>query len=69
MSALTVEGIVKDGQIKLDPKFRLPEGAKVYVVVPGIHDSDIEQHQPHLHSPRLKHPEQASEFDMDIRQA
>lgn len=34
MSVTTVEGIVKDGQIVLPKEFKLPESAKVYVVVP-----------------------------------
>lgn len=62
MGVLTIEGIVNNGQIKLTSDFRLPEHTKVYIVVP---DMKIEQ-TVHLFSPRLKHPEQASEFEMEV---
>jgi len=63
MSATTFEGVVEHGQIKLDSDVRLPDGTKVYVVVPGI---ELEQKAVHLHSPRLAHPEQAADFDLEI---
>ena len=62
MGVLTIEGIVDNGQIKLTSDVRLPENAKVYVVVP---DMKIEQ-TVRLFSPRLKNPDQTTEFDMEI---
>lgn len=63
MSATTFEGIVVEGQIKLNSDVRLPDGMKVYIVVPDI---EIEEKGLHLRSPRLAHPEQASDFEMEV---
>jgi hypothetical protein len=63
MSAATFEGVVEQGQIKLDSDVRLPDGTKVYIVVPDI---EIEEKGVHLHSPRLAHPEQAADFEMEV---
>lgn len=57
MSVTTVEGIVENGQIRLPTSIRLPEKAKVYVVIPGGIPSAA-----YIGSPRLAHPEQASDF-------
>ena len=63
MSAATFEGVVEQGQIKLDSDVRLPEGTKVYIVVPGM---ELEAKRVNLYSPRLKHPEQAADFELEI---
>ena len=62
MGVLTIEGIVDNGQIKLTSNVQLPEHTKVYIIVP---DMKIEQ-TVHLFSPRLKNPEQATEFEMEV---
>lgn len=62
MGVLTIEGIVDNGQIKLVSDVRLPEHAKVYVIVP---DMKLEQ-TVHLFSPRLKNPNQAADFEMEL---
>lgn len=62
MSARTFEGVVENGQIKLNSPVSLPDRTKVYVVVPDV---EIEQ-TARLYSPRLAHPEQASDFEMEI---
>jgi len=62
MSVITIEGITKNGQIKLKTNIRLPDDTKVYVVVPDI---EVEQIA-HIYSPRLAHREQASDFEMEI---
>jgi hypothetical protein len=36
MQITTIEGIVKNGQIQLTEDIKLPESAKVYVVIPPI---------------------------------
>ena len=66
MSATTFEGVVEQGRIKLDADVRLPEGAKVYVVVPGV---EMEAERVHVYSPRLAHPEQAADFELEIVQS
>ena len=39
MSVTTYQGIVEDGQVRLAEDIRLPENAKVYVVVPDAESS------------------------------
>jgi len=62
MGVVTLEGIVEHGQIRLKTDVRLPEKTKVYVVVPDI---QIER-RAHVFSPRLTHPEQAADFEMQV---
>jgi hypothetical protein len=62
MGVLTIEGIVDNGEIKLNSDVRLPEHIKVYVVVP---DMEISEHV-HLFSPHLKNPSQAEDFKMEV---
>jgi hypothetical protein len=62
MTILTVEGFVENGQIRLPESVTLPEHAKVYVVVPDVQSP----HRASLPSPRLLHPEQASDFAKQV---
>ena len=62
MQVVTIEGIVNRGQIQLKPNIRLPERTKVYVVVPDVQIERVA----HLYSPRLAHPEQVADFEMEI---
>jgi hypothetical protein len=62
MSAEMFEGVVEQGQIKINSDVRLPEGTKVYIVVPGV---EVEAQGMRLLSPRLAHPEQAADFEME----
>jgi hypothetical protein len=65
MAISTFEGTVENGQIRLRDEVKLPEHAKVYVVIP-----DLElQHPRHIHSPRLVHREQAEDFTMQVTKA
>jgi hypothetical protein len=59
MSVTTIEGIVENGQIRLPSSVRLPERAKVYVIVPDAEVPSVA----YIGSPRLAHPEQASDFE------
>lgn len=59
MSVTTIEGVVENGQIRLPASVRLPERARVYVIVPDTEVSPIA----YVGSPRLAHPEQASDFE------
>ena len=63
MSAATFEGIVEKGQIKMKSDMQLPEGTKVFIVVP---DLEIDERRVHLRSPRLARPEQAADFEMEV---
>ena len=58
-----LEGVVENGQIKLNSDIRLPDGAKVYLIIPDI---ELENIVIHLRSPRLARPEQATDFKMEV---
>ena len=62
MSILTLEGIVDHGQIRLPANVRLPENARVYVLVPEVQVEGVAR----IASPRLAHPEDAADFVMEI---
>ena len=66
MGVLTIEGIVDNGQIKLTSDVQLPEHTKVYIVVPDMKIEQTFHLSVHLLSPRLKNPEQATEFEMEV---
>ena len=62
MKIETYEGTVENGQIRLAGDVRLPEKAKVYVVIPGVETRPVA----YVGSPRLVHPEQAADFKKEI---
>ncbi len=62
MKVVTFEGFVKNGQIRLPISIRLPEKAKVYVVVPDLEAPSA----PYIGSPRLAYPEQAADFEKEV---
>jgi hypothetical protein len=64
MGVATFEGVVEEGRIRLKTSVRLPDNTKVYVVVPAI---QIER-SAHIFSPRLAHPEQAADFELEVIQ-
>ena len=65
MKVVTFEGFVENGQIRLPISIRLPEKAKVYVVVPDLEVASV----PYIGSPRLVHPEQAADFEKEVVEA
>ena len=60
---LTLEGVIENGQIRFPSQVHLPEGARVFIIVP---DMQI-QEQARIYSPRLKNPEQIRDFDLEMR--
>ncbi len=62
MKVSTYEATVENGQIKLSEAVRLPEHARVYVVVPGVE----EMSEFHVGSPRLAEPERAADFTKEV---
>ena len=62
MSVATYEGVAEGGKIKLEAGISLPEQTKVYVVVPD----EIVRTIPRVVTPRLAHPEQIADFQMEI---
>jgi hypothetical protein len=61
MQVTTIEGIVKDGQIHLTEDIKLPESAKVYVVVPNL-----EKRTAKIMSPRLVDKSKLKDFEREI---
>ncbi len=62
MSVLTLEGIVESGRIRLMSSLRLPEKARVFVVIPEMSENPVA----YVHTPHLRHPEQIIDFRLDI---
>jgi hypothetical protein len=61
MSVVTLEGVVKQGQIRLKNYIQLPENATVYVVIPG---EPIEQSR--IYSPHLADSSLIQDFKMEV---
>ena len=61
---MTYEATVVNGQIRLPDNVHLPENSKVMIVVPN----ETSLISGRILSPRLAHPEQAAEFQMDVRE-
>lgn len=61
MQVATFEGIVENGQIRLTEDVKLPESAKVYVVVPNL-----EKRTAKIMSPRLVDKEKLKDFEREI---
>ncbi len=66
MSVVTLEGVVHNGTIQLATNVRLPENAKVYVIIPEIKPEITVERIGHIVSPHLVHPEQAKDFQLEI---
>ncbi|HEY7915085.1 MAG TPA: hypothetical protein VIG62_24470 [Blastocatellia bacterium] len=62
MKGTTYEGVVENGKVRLPENIRLPEKAKVYVVVPDAESQPIA----YIGSPRLLHSEQAGDFKKEV---
>lgn len=62
MKVVTYEAVVDRGEVKLPETVKLPEHAKVYVVVPGVEELPSFT----IHTPHLLRPEQAADFAMEI---
>jgi len=62
MKVTSFEAVVENGQIQLPASVRLPEKARVYVVVPdlGVRTAAM------IASPRLAHAEQAVDFRKEV---
>jgi hypothetical protein len=65
MAIRTYEGVVEKGKIRLAPGVKLPENAKVYVIVPDLKTDDKEKVVQVL-SPHLVRREDAARFKMKV---
>lgn len=64
MTVTTYEGVVEKGKIRLKSGAKLPENAKVYVIVT---DLKIEKKKvAQMLTPQLVHREQATRFKMNV---
>jgi hypothetical protein len=64
MAVTTYEGVVEKGKIRLKAGVKLPENAKVYVIVPDLKTDKKKVIQ--ILSPRLVHPEDSALFKMTV---
>lgn len=62
MKVTTLQGTVENGQIRLPANVRLPEKAKVYIIIPDLEVTPIA----YIGSPRLVRPEQAADFQKEV---
>lgn len=62
MQVKAFEGIIENGQIRLDDNVKLPEKTRVYVIIPGLEAPETL----HVYSPRLAHPEQIVDFKKEV---
>lgn len=62
MKLTTLVSRVENGQIKLVASACLPDDGLVYVVAPD----SAQTHAAHIASPRLVHPEQAIDFELEV---
>jgi hypothetical protein len=62
MKVTTFEATVENGRIKLPENIRLPEKARVYVVVPGFDMQPVY----YIGSPHLVRPEDAVDFVKEV---
>jgi hypothetical protein len=65
MTVTTYEGVVENGKIRLMAGVKLPENAKVYVVVPDLKTADKKKAVQIL-SPHLVRREDAARFKMKV---
>lgn len=63
MQVTAFEGVIENGQIRLNTNVDLPEKTKVYVIIPGY---ETDKKTVHVYSPRLVHPEQATDFTKEV---
>jgi hypothetical protein len=62
MQVTAFEGVIENGQIRLNENIDLPEKTKVYVIIPSLEAPRIF----HIYSPHLAHPEQAVDFKKEV---
>ena len=57
----TYDGVVENGHVTLPPNADIPDKTRVYSLVP-----DVKTQAFYIASPRLVHPEQAKDFEMQV---
>lgn len=64
MTVATYEGVVKEGKIQFMPEIKLPENAKVYVIVINVEVDTTKVAK--IATPRLVYREDATRFKMQV---
>jgi hypothetical protein len=64
MTIVTYEGVVEKGKIRLKSGVKLPENAKVYVIIPDLQMD--EKRVIRMLTPRLANRKQAADFQMTV---
>ena len=64
MTILTYEGVVEKGKIRLKAGVKLPENARVYVIIPDLKLD--EKKVIRMLTPRLVNRQQAADFKMQV---
>lgn len=64
MTVTTYEGVVENGKIRLKAGIKLPENAKVYIIVPNLKMD--EKKAIRMLTPRLANHKQAADFKMQV---
>jgi hypothetical protein len=64
MTVTTYEGVIEKGKIRLKTRVKLPENAKVYVIVTDLNADKKKVIQ--ILSPRLVHREDSAQFKMTV---
>ena len=64
MTIVTYEGVVEKGKIRLKAGVKLPENAKVYIIVPDLKTDKKKVIQ--MLTPRLANRKQAGDFKMQV---
>lgn len=62
MTNIVLEGVIDHGELKLTASVPLPDHTKVSVVISDLRRGP----SAHLVSPRLAHPEQVADFQMEV---
>ena len=62
MTLTAIEGVVRNGQIRLSEQVALPENTRVYVIVAEASGAAL----PAIRTPRLADPRQAGDFRKEV---
>jgi len=65
MSMITLEGTIENGEIRLPAGVRLPEKARVFIIIPDA-QPDPSPNAGHIYSPRLVNKQKVRDFDMEV---
>ncbi len=62
MGIVTIEGVVEGDHIRIRGNVRLPDKARVYIILPDVQVEQVAR----ISSPRLACPEQVVDFILEV---